>query len=77
MDKGGIGQFVIDCSVGEDLDGILDDASWPTKLQKIGNLVKEGLTAACIIHPGNISTLTPGRAIRYMAASRMIMKSPR
>ena len=52
LDRGGMGQFVIDCNIGEDLDGVLDDASWPTKLKNIGNLVKEGLAAACIIHPG-------------------------
>ena len=33
-------QFVVDCSLQEDLDSMLDDATWPGKVKKVGDFVQ-------------------------------------
>ena len=51
-------QFVVDCSLQEDLDAVLDDATWPGKVKKIGDLVQSNVSCACLIHPGTTFTTT-------------------
>ena len=51
-----VDQFVVDCSLQEDLDSVLDDATWPGKVKKIQSLVQSQLSCACLIHPGTTFT---------------------
>ena len=46
-----IDQFVVDLSIAEDLDSLVDEASWQAKFDKLKVIIGNGLTAAILVHP--------------------------
>ena len=56
LEANDVGQYVVDLNISEELDSLVDEASWQAKFEKLKAIAVADLTAVVLIHPARTFT---------------------